>query len=215
MTYLDQKKKIIQFFENYILEYLIPDLEKLNSIIPDSNGRGGCTIPQAIATFAAVDLMGYFMDPNPNPPSISKMKLKVFLSNADFFPELQNLNSIDDFLDSFRDDVRSIMTHRFFLTRYDIAKLQERSLFVQQGSKRIFNASYFTELVISAIKLLYKKISDDSFILAGDKNKEETMQRLNDRLNALKNYQSDTYVSTHTDTFISTSLTTQTTKSLD
>src|SRR4030095_3877846 len=203
MSYESQKKEVIKFFDDYIFNYLIPDIRTLQRLEPDTRGRGACTIPLAITTFTAVDLFGYFLDPNSSAPAILTMKLKVFLSSKEFFPELKGLTDLDNFLDSFRQDVRSLMTHRFFLTQYHIAKLPEKKLFVDHGVDRIFNATHFANLVTEGIQKVYDKIHQDSLILAGDTNKEETMQRLYDRLQNLKNYVSPELAAAYTEGHIS------------
>ena len=111
MNYQDYRTAVLAFFDDYILRYVIPDLEKLDSIQADGQGTGGCAVPQALATFAAVDLFGYLVDPNNS--STIKMTMMPFLGNPQYFAVV-GIPQITSFMNSFRDDVRSATAHRYF-----------------------------------------------------------------------------------------------------
>ncbi|MDB5222634.1 MAG: hypothetical protein JWN83_1301 [Chitinophagaceae bacterium] len=217
MQYADHKNSVLKFFDEYALKYLVSDLEMLDSIKADDNGIGGCAIPQAISTFSAVDLFGFLLDTQDVGSNITKMRLMPFLKNKDLFPTIDEVKKMEDFLNSFRDDIRSIMTHRFFLAKYDIAKLPETSLLIQNDDKRIFNVSYFTKLVVSAIREIYNKIKNDVFILPGDKKNEETIERFYNRLELLRSYESESYQIASAEVYptLTETLTVQTTQSLN
>ena len=61
MSYESNKGKVLDLLENHIIKYVVKDLEVLESIEPNPSGAGACAIPQAISTFAALDLIGYLI----------------------------------------------------------------------------------------------------------------------------------------------------------
>jgi hypothetical protein len=215
MDYQECKNNVLAFFENHVYEYLIPDLEVLNNIQADANGRGGCTIPQAMTTFAAIDLFGFLIDPNPQSGKI-KMHMMPFLKNPNLFPAMPYVQSAEDFFNSFRDDIRSVMSHRFFLINYDISKLGDEELIVENNGRRIFNVSKFTKLVIDGINKLYHDIKNDQFLMPGDQSNEMAVRRFLDRIELLKQQQSVYYQSAASEIYPTLSSTTvpQTTSSL-
>jgi len=131
MDYQDYKKSVLSFFDDFVLKYLISDLQKLDSLTADSKGVGGCAVPQALSTFAAIDLFGYLIDPLDS--RTVNMNMGPFLKNNKIFPVVKGVAQLEEFLKSFRDDVRSVLAHRFFIVGYDIGKSQDESLFIQNG----------------------------------------------------------------------------------
>jgi hypothetical protein len=189
MNYQDYKTTVLAFFDDYILRYVISDLKKLDSIQADAQGAAGCTVPQALATFAAVDLFGYLIDPN-NSNTI-KMTMMPFLGNSQIFA-VTGPSQLTTFMHSFRDDVRSATAHRYFFPQFDVTKDPQNSLFINSGGVTIFNVSYFTTVVINGITTIHRQIIDDRFIISGY-TQQESVQRFYDRLQALKNYTSAHY----------------------
>lgn len=150
-------------------------------------GVGGCAIPQATSTFSALDLIGYLTHTEDG--RTMKMSFTELLKNELYFPDFKDYSIHTKFFDSFRDDLRSIMVHRFSLTKYDIAKIETSSLFIEEDGRKIFNVSYFTKMTINAIKKIYQEIKDDTFIINGH-SKEVTMEKIKNKIAELKDYNS-------------------------
>src|SRR5688572_3604781 len=144
MSYETNKAEVLALFDNHIIKYVIKDLEVLDSIEPDALGAGACAIPQAISTFAALDLIGYLI--HPQDVKVVGMSFTDLLNNDTYFPEIKQYSSHANFFASFRDDLRSIMAHRFSLTKYDITKSNNGYLFVEDGGSHIFNTSHLTRI---------------------------------------------------------------------
>lgn len=209
MSYETDKDEVIKLFDNHIMKYIVKDLEVLDSIKPDSCGAGACTIPQAISTFAALDLIGYLT--HSQDVRTVGMSFIELLKNDTYFPEFRQYISHSNFFYSFRDNLRSIMTHRFSLTKYDITKNSNRHLFVEEGGRQIFNASCFTKMTLTAIRNIYQMITTDSFIINGY-TKEVTMEKIRTRIEKLKAFDGNNFLPL-SNVPISTT-TTQTTSSL-
>ncbi len=209
MNYETDKYEVIKLFDNHIMKYIVKDLEVLDSLKPDSCGAGACTIPQAISTFAALDFVGYLT--HPQDVKTVGMSFIELLKNDTYFTEFKQYMSHANFFDSFRDNLRSIMTHRFSLAKYDITKSNNRSLFFEEGGRQIFNTSYFTKMTLTVIRNIYQMITADSFIINGF-TKEETMEKLRTRIEKLKAFDGNNF-SPLSDVPISTT-STQTTRSL-
>jgi len=212
MPYQDHKKAVLSFFNDYVFKYLTTDLEKLASIDADANGIGGCAVPQALSTFAAVDLFGYLV--SSDQPKTINMSMRSFLNNPDYFPAAANITQLSAFLDSFRDDVRSVLAHRFFSSQYNIGKLKQDALFINDNGIQIFNVSYFTKLVVGGISAIHQKIANDQFVIAGS-SVQDSVKRVYDRLEDLKNHTSVHFPGASAETITTSSSTaTQTTESL-
>lgn len=210
MTYEKNKADVLDLFDNHIIKYIIKDLEVLDRIKADASGVGGCAIPQASATFSALDLIGYLV--HHQEPSELKMCFGSLLNNEAYFPSLRHYKNHRQFLELMRDDVRSVMAHRFYLARYDITKEDNGHLFYDGRGKIIFSTSHFTKLTIRTIYTIYECIKNDTLLISGF-SKEASMEKIKDRVDKLKNYESDAYA-----TLIglqSFTVTTQTTISLE
>lgn len=190
MSYENDKSDVLDLFENHIIKYIIKDLEALDSIKADGFGVGGCAIPQATSTFSALDLMGYLIHTENR--RTTQMSFTELLKNELYFPDYKDYSTYTEFFDSFRDDLRSVMVHRFSLTKYDIAKIETSSLFIEEQGKTIFNVSHFTKMTIKAIKKIYQEIKDDTFIINGY-SKEESMEKIKNKIAELKNYNSTNF----------------------
>lgn len=145
MSYDINKQEVLKLFDYHIMKYIIKDLEVLDSIISDNAGTGGCAIPQAISTFSALDLIGYLVHPQEIKPV--GMSFSELLKNEIYFPGFKEYTCHINFLDSFRDNIRSIMVHRYSLVGYEITKNDTEQLFWNNGNNQTFNASYFTKMV--------------------------------------------------------------------
>lgn len=91
MSYESNKIEVLDLFDNHIIKYVVKDLEVLDSIEPDASGAGACTIPQAISTFAALDLIGYLVhSQNVRPVDMCFTEL---INNNTYFPEFKQYSS--------------------------------------------------------------------------------------------------------------------------
>lgn len=181
----------------------------MENIRANSFGEGGCAIPQASSTFAALDLLGYLIHPQDLKPVV--MSFTDLLSDVKYFPEFKKYSTYSNFFDSFRDNLRSIMVHRFSLAKYDIAKTSEMHLFLEKNGRQIFNVSFFTKITIKAIEKIHAEIEDDSFTISG-LSKDATMEKIKNRIIKLKDYEGKVNVSI---TNLPTTTTTETTSSLE
>lgn len=191
MSFDSDKAYVLNFFQNYILKYIITDLKRLNKIRQKKNGTGACTIPQAIATFSALDLLGYLV--HPQDIKETRMSFSDVLNNQQFFPELKEYSSHPNFFNSFRDNIRSIMVHRFSLTKYDITKNKKKILFFERNGIQIFNVSYFTRIAIKAILKVHSDIQGDTFRINGC-SRNESIEKLKDKINRLKSYEAESFL---------------------
>ena len=185
MSYETDKANILAFFDNHIIRYVVSDLEALNSIEADETGAGGCSIPQASATFSALDLMGYLMHPQDISPM--KMSFSDLLNNEKYFPEFKQYSIQANFFNSFKDNLRSFMVHRFSITKYDITKTSDTNLFTEMDTRQIFNTSYFTKITINAINKIYNEIKEDKFLINGF-SKKITLGKVNEKIKMLKGF---------------------------
>jgi hypothetical protein len=138
------------------------------------------------------------------------MSFTNLLNNEVYFPELKKYSKQTKFFDSFRDNLRSIMAHRFSLAKYDIAKTHDVHLFVEKSGRQIFNVSYFTKITIETIKKIYTEIRSDKFLIMGF-SKQETMEKMKERIVKLKDYEGKIYVPL---TDLPSTTTTETTSSI-
>jgi hypothetical protein len=176
------------------MKYVVSDLEVLDAIRANSDGIGGCAIPQAVSTFAALDLLGYLI--SPQEIGAVKMHFVEILKNENLFPQFKDIEKHDSFFESFRDDIRSVMTHRYSLTQYDITKSNQNVLFYSDSEKTVFNVSYFTKGIVNAIRKIYLELTNDNLTITGN-NKEQTMQKLYEKVLKLRTYRSAHYQDTH------------------
>ena len=186
MDYKANKAAVLDLFDNHILRYIIKDLEKLIEIEADDFGAGGCAIPQAISTFAVLDLIGYITHPQDEISTVGGSFGNIII-NKKYFLGFKKLLDHPNFLDSFRDNIRSIMVHRFLLAKYDIAKTLDNELFIQKKDRQIFNVTYFTKITIDATKKIYDEISGDLFFINGF-SKEESLYKMNNKIGRLKEF---------------------------
>ena len=59
----DPLETVFSFFEDVVEKYVVGDLETLAEIRPEPwpPNRRGCTVPESLAVFAVLDLMGFLM----------------------------------------------------------------------------------------------------------------------------------------------------------
>lgn len=209
MSYETNKSEVLDLFDNHIIKYIVKDLEILDNIAPDIAGTGACTIPQAISTFAALDLIGYLVH-SQNVRAV-EMSFTELINNDIYFPDIKQYSSYTNFFISFRDNLRSIMAHRFLLAKYDITKSNNGLLFFEESGRQIFNASHFTKMTVAAIKKIDSQIRADSFIINGY-SQEQTMEKIKERIDELRGYEGKAF--SNLNNLPTSTTTTQTTSSL-
>ncbi len=185
MSYQTNKTEVLDFFDKYIIRYVVKDLEILDNIRADTFGAGACTIPQAISTFAALDLIGYLI--HTQEIKTVGMSFTEFINNDIFFPEIKQYSSYANFFEFFRDNLRSFMVHRFSLVKYDITKSTMEHLFFEENGRQIFNASKFTRMSVYSIQKVYNELKNESFIINGY-SKEKTMKIIKERIEKLQDF---------------------------
>jgi hypothetical protein len=87
MSYESNKIEVLDLFDNHIIKYVLKDLEVLDRIELDASTAGACTIPQAISTFAALDLIGYLVHSQNIRPV--DMFFTELINNDTYFPEIK------------------------------------------------------------------------------------------------------------------------------
>lgn len=208
MKYTENKLTVLDLFENHILKYIVQDLKILSSINPE-NGNGSCAIPQAIASFSAIDLIGYLCYPQDRRDL--KMSFSHILANERYFPHFKQYSSNINFFNSFRDNIRGIMVHRYSIAKFDIIKSNEEILFFTANDRQIFNVSYFTKNVLEAINLIYNQIINDTFKINEFSN-EDSLGKMADKIQKLKNFNENSPLTIE---LSKRTITAQTTSSLD
>ena len=199
----------MEFFDNHIMKYIITDLEILNKIKADDSGIGGCAIPQALSTFSALDLMGYLL--HPQYIETNKMTFSDLLKNSKYFPEFETFSTKDNFILSFKDNLRNIIAHRFSLSKYDITKSDENHLFFEYKGQQTFNVSYLTKITINFIRRIRDEIYNDQLNINGY-SKDITLEKIKNKINKLKNFEGKNYE--HLNNLSISTVTTDTTSSL-
>jgi hypothetical protein len=207
----NNKKEVLDFFENHIIKYVVKDLEILNTIKADANGAGGCAIPQASSTFSAIDLIGYLIHPQDIRPVV--MSFIDLLKNKKYFPELSQFELINNFFESFRNNVRTVLVHRYLMTKYDVAKLDIDELFINVNGRTVFNVAFFTKISIKTIKEIYSDIANDRFVIQNNSN-EESLKLVKDKLESLKSYNFEGRNNLELTGLMTSTVTFETTKSL-
>ena len=176
------KAEVLNLFDNYIIKYIIADLKVLDSIKANEiTGIGGCAIPQAIATFAALDLIGYLI--HPQELSELKMIFSYLLSNTRYFPSIENITTKEN-VEKIRNDIRSTMVHRFLLPQFDITKEDNGNLFYEANGRLIFSTSHLTKLTILCIESIHKEIETDAFMITG-LNNEDSIEIIKTKIDKL------------------------------
>lgn len=209
MSYLVNKAEVMEFFDNHIMKYIITDLEILNKIKADDSGIGGCAIPQALSTFSALDLMGYLL--HPQDIETNKMTFSDLLKNSKYFPEFETFSTKDNFILSFKDNLRNIIAHRFSLAKYDITKSDENLLFFEYKGQQTFNVSYLTKITINFIRRIRDEIYNDQLNINGY-SKDITLEKIKNKISKLKNFEGKNYE--HLNNLSISTVTTDTTSSL-
>jgi len=86
---MDRKKeRVLSFFDVEIGQFILGDLDVLAHIRPHpSTQSGGCTVPQAMLIFTALDLLGFLVDDDPNARKTNTAKnyQAIFSSDLGFF----------------------------------------------------------------------------------------------------------------------------------
>ena len=94
---------------------MVKDIKVIDQIKPDATA-----ISQTSAIIQALDLMGYLT--HPQELKVINLSFSHFLNNEVYFPSINQHKNHINFLNLLRDDVISIMAHRFSLTMFDITE---------------------------------------------------------------------------------------------
>ncbi len=144
MSYQLEKEEVVNFFENHVLKYIIPDLENLMKIKANEDGSGACAVPQAMTTFSVCDLFGYLLDKQE--AGALNPRIKYFLKIKSLFGNLIQgaiSKDLDIILNVLSDDVRSSIAHRFFLIKFDITKDNTNALISNNADRLVFHTNFF------------------------------------------------------------------------
>lgn len=189
---IDYKNEVLNFFDKHILKYIVTDLKVLDSISANKDGVGACSIPQAMATFAAIDLIWYLIDHNDIGNNIVNMRMMPFLKSSILLPELQIKDDMNNgYLNAIRDDIRSVATHRFALINFDIGKFPDDVLFILTNGRQVLNVSYLTKIVLLGINRLYELIKSNQFHMHEKEDNDTAIRRFYNRIELLKSHGSD------------------------
>ncbi|MCK5214747.1 MAG: hypothetical protein KAR05_05290 [Candidatus Omnitrophica bacterium] len=152
-------KRVLQFFNNEIKDYVIGDLDRLSAIRPDKKtGLRGCSIPQAMLIFAILDLFGYLVNEDPNVSKKATLKnyKVIFSAKLGLFPahyEKEAKKNVELF--------RHGVMHQFFAKASGVAKLtQDMPLIHLIDGTPYLNVDRLTEDTINAIRQLRKRIEN-------------------------------------------------------
>jgi hypothetical protein len=171
-----KKERVLSFFDVEIGQFILGDLEILAHIRPHpSTQSGGCTIPQAMLIFTALDLLGFLVndDPNARKTNTAKNYQAIFSSDLGLFPEEYEA-ATDMLVKLFRHGI----VHQFFSKASAMGKFNNLMPFiVKSGTVPCLNVDRLTEDFTKAVRLLRERI-------ASGKNKS-IIKRINDRLDRL------------------------------
>lgn len=173
---MNAKERVLLFFNTELEQYVIGDLLRLSEIRPDKEtGLRGCTVPQAMLSFAILDLLGYLV--NEDIKASKKATLKnykvIFASKYGLFPE-QYEKEADRIVKLFRHGI----IHQFFPKASAVAKLSKGSpLIVLSGNVPCLNVDRLSEDVLNAIRKLAQRIEADEC--------NDFIERMNCRLDIL------------------------------
>jgi hypothetical protein len=167
----EKRKEILDFFKRFIEDFIMKDLEILNSIKPDNEtGLGGCTIPTAMTIISASELLGFLLNEK-GVTGKSKDNISHFFNydKTSLFPTTYNSDIIDVIF-----NYRHGMMHHFFPK----FKGQFAGICKDEGNSNLFiihtingqpeeslNVSVLVKDFIEAIKKLrafFESTSDES-----------------------------------------------------
>jgi hypothetical protein len=163
-----KKKQVVDFFELFIKNYLVGDIIILDKIKKDE--KNACTIPQAMAVLAGIDLLGYLLGENKDTNDT-----KTHFS--EFFRIVNNPIMTENYDEQIIEKLvlyRHGMMHHFFpnfkAKVIGICKRESQELFIQETFNSIqvesLNVSVLTRdflFSVSTIENLINENSGDSF----------------------------------------------------
>jgi hypothetical protein len=115
------------------------------------------------------------------------MSFVDILKNEKYFPELSHFELINDFFESFQNNVRTVLAHRYLMTKFDVAKIDIDKLFIDDNGRTVLNIAFFTKISIKAINEIYSDIINDQFSINGYSN-EKSIKMVKEKLDKLKSY---------------------------
>ncbi len=163
-----KKAQVLDFFELFIKNYLVGDIIVLDKIKKDE--VNACTIPQAMAVMAGIDLLGNLLGENKDTDASEKHFFEFYrIVNNSFV-----INKYDDVIIKKLALYRHGMMHHFFpnfkAKDIGICKSDSQDLFIQElfGNIKVesLNVSVLTRdflLSVSFIENLIKENSEDNF----------------------------------------------------
>jgi hypothetical protein len=163
-----KKKQVIDFFELFIKNYLVGDINVLDKIKKDE--ENACTIPQAMAVLSAIDLLGYLFGTDKDTNASEKHFFEFYriVSNS-FIRNQYNDDTITKLV-----LYRHGMMHHFFpnfrANDIGICKSESQDLFILEMFNNVkvesLNVSVLTRdflLSVPVIENLINESSDDNF----------------------------------------------------
>jgi hypothetical protein len=177
MILSQEKKRVLDFFETEVTNYLLGDIEILEEIRPNKFSFRSCAVPHAMMLFAVIDYFGFLTrDDNPNPKKEDTQgNSKYLLTNPDFFP-IQYKNDWEKLIKLFRHGIM----HNSFPKACGISKpgLINYNLFFESNGILILNVDVLSRDVKSAVGKI------KSFIYKSNDN--ILAERISLRLNKLQ-----------------------------
>jgi hypothetical protein len=152
------QKRVLSFFDSEFARFILPDLERLSDIRPDSQGLRACSIPQAMLVFAVLDLLGYLINPDVNASKQNTLEnyRAVFSSRLGLFPQ-EYEDETDRIVKLFRHGIM----HQFFPKASAIGKGHgERQIIFESGRIPCLNLDRFTRDATDAIGELRTRIAN-------------------------------------------------------
>jgi hypothetical protein len=171
-----KKERVLSFFDVEIGQFILGDLDVLAHIRPHpSTQLGGCTVPQAMLIFAALDLLGFLVndDPNACKTKTAKNYQAIFSSDLGLFP-VKYEAATDVLVKLFRHGV----VHQFFSKASGMGKFNLSIPFIlRSGAVPCLNIDRLTEDFTNAVRVLRERIASGKY--------NSLAERINDRLDVL------------------------------
>lgn len=109
LTLEEKRRKVFNFFDNFIENFIVKDLEILGFIKPDkTTGFGGCTIPTAMVIISSMELLGFLLNKSGKTGESGK-NISFFINYENLFPTYYNADATDKIC-----NYRQGMMHHFF-----------------------------------------------------------------------------------------------------
>ena len=173
--FLNARKRMIEFFDNEISHYVLPDIERLtNEIGPNHKDPGGCTIPLALTLFSLIDLFAFLITTDQKADKRkTERNYQYFLADSGYFPK-HYTDNWERILKLFRHG----LTHQYFPKASGIKRAGScKPLVYKQNSIPVLNVDVLSKDVVDSINLIRADIIENK-----DRN---LILRMNSRLDSL------------------------------